>query len=210
MKISYAITVCDELSEFAKLIDHLLKYKRENDEIVVLVDRGNAPDKLIAELQSLNKSFEFFKYEVGVFNGHFAEWKNKLNKLCKGDYIFQIDADECPDHRLIEMLSELLEYNENVELIGLPRWNTVEGITDKHIQKWNWNVDEFNRINWPDTQFRIYKNDPNIQWAGKVHERIVGTQQFALLPTNEQFCLYHPKTIEKQEKQNNLYNNLQK
>jgi len=40
------------------------------------------------------------------------------------------------------------------------------------------------------------------------HEQINGAQVFTHLPAEEEFCLYHPKTIERQEKQNNYYNTL--
>jgi hypothetical protein len=39
----------------------------------------------------------------------------------------------------------------------------------------------------------------------KVHERITGYDTFSSLPTDEQWCLYHPKQIERQEKQNEYY-----
>jgi hypothetical protein len=38
MKISYAITVCNELEEVKRLVNFLLSNKREEDEIVVLAD----------------------------------------------------------------------------------------------------------------------------------------------------------------------------
>jgi hypothetical protein len=38
MKISYAITVCDELEEIKRLVSFLLSNKREQDEIVILFD----------------------------------------------------------------------------------------------------------------------------------------------------------------------------
>ena len=38
MKISYAITVCNELEEVKRLINFLLSHKREQDEIVILFD----------------------------------------------------------------------------------------------------------------------------------------------------------------------------
>ena len=53
-----------------------------------------------------------------------------------------------------------------------------------------------------------FKNDPNIRWANKVHERITGCKTYAHLPPNEELSLYHPKTIEKQESQNELYQNI--
>ena len=41
MKISYAITVCNELDEITKLLNFLLKNRRKEDEIVVLFDKKN-------------------------------------------------------------------------------------------------------------------------------------------------------------------------
>ena len=42
MKISYAITVCNELEEIQRLIPLLKEIKRQEDEIVVLLDKPKA------------------------------------------------------------------------------------------------------------------------------------------------------------------------
>jgi hypothetical protein len=55
---------------------------------------------------------------------------------------------------------------------------------------------------------RICKNTPEIKWVNKVHERLDGFKTYTMLPDVEYFALYHPKTIEKQEKQNSYYNTL--
>ena len=56
---------------------------------------------------------------------------------------------------------------------------------------------------------RIVKNGNDMRWQGKVHERIVGFSTISHLPhDNQDWCLLHPKTIERQEKQNQLYNTL--
>jgi hypothetical protein len=47
-----------------------------------------------------------------------------------------------------------------------------------------------------------------IEWKNKVHEVIEGYKTMAQLPAYEDLALYHPKTIERQEKQNNYYNTL--
>lgn len=60
-------------------------------------------------------------------------------------------------------------------------------------------------INAFDHQGRIYKNSPKIKWQGAVHEKLTGYENFAFLPEVEEFSLYHPKTIERQEKQNQTY-----
>ena len=41
MKISYAITVCNETREIQNLVSFLLKHKRVEDEIVILFDSIN-------------------------------------------------------------------------------------------------------------------------------------------------------------------------
>jgi hypothetical protein len=207
MKISYAITVCDELEEIKRLIEFLYVNKRQEDEICVLVDKPKASKELL---------FELYKYETtrwivlkeDEFKGHFADWKNQLMDICLGDYIFQIDADELPNEYLIKSLPEILQTNSSVEAYVVPRVNTVEGLTPEHIAKWRWHVNENGWVNWPDYQWRIYKNSPNIKWKNKIHEVIEGYKTIAQLPAYEDLALYHPKTIERQEKQNNFYNTL--
>ena len=208
MKISYAITVCNELYEIKKLITLLLNSKRDEDEIVVLVDltKNTPTSKLLGYLHKLSYNNHITLVE-DTFNNHFADWKNRLSSACKGDYIFQIDADEYPHLHLLNSLPSILESNP-VDLIRVPRVNTVNGLTTFHIQSWGWNVNKDNWVNWPDMQWRIYKNNPKIQWEGLVHEKIIGHKTFAELPPEEAYALYHPKDIKRQEEQNKYYNTL--
>ena len=210
MKISYAITVCNELQEVKRLLDLLLESKREQDEIVVLVDNpGGEDDKMISLLyQYESHNLDHMCVWRSEFEGHFANWKNKLNSYCKGDYIFQIDADEYPHPHFIESLPTILETNPDIDVYLVPRVNTVEGLTQEHIQKWGWRVDNNGWVNWPDWQHRIYRNDNNIKWQNKVHEILVNHKQFTYLPVSEEYALFHPKTISRQEKQNDYYNKL--
>ena len=209
MKISYAITVCNEKKEVKRLVDFLLANKRPQDEIVVLYDQKNGDEAVINMLVKLNKLPNFQVWR-GFFDGHFADWKNKLTEYCSGDYIFQIDADEFPHKVLLKMLPEILESNPDNEVYLVPRVNTVEGLTDEHIKKWNWNVNKEGWVNWPDYQWRIWKNKPEIKWINKVHEVLKGHKTFSPLPSQEELSLYHPKNIKRQEKQNAYYNTLQK
>jgi hypothetical protein len=207
MKITYAITVCNEFKEIQRLVAHLLKHKRIQDNIVILFDSKNGDTEIEAFLRShsVNKEFSWHKDE---FAGHFADWKNKLTSLCNGDYIFQIDADEIPHEKLVEVLPYVLEENFDCDVFLVPRVNTVDGITQEHIDKWRWNVNEQGWINWPDNQWRIWKNKPEIVWINKVHEKLDGHKSWTVLPEMEGFALYHPKTIERQERQNNYYDTL--
>tara|TARA_R100000030_G_scaffold15829_1_gene10493 strand:+ start:74 stop:697 length:624 start_codon:yes stop_codon:yes gene_type:complete len=207
MKISYAITVCNEFVEIQNLVSFLLKHKRHEDEIVILYDIANGEEGIEEYLRAKSVNCEI-AWMPGEFEGHFADWKNKLNKMCSGDYIFQIDADEIPNEALIKSLHLILQGNPTVDILRVPRVNTVEGLTDKHIKEWNWNVDDKGWINWPDYQWRIYKNKPEIKWIKKVHEKLDGYKTFALLPAEEASALYHHKEIKRQEKQNEYYETL--
>jgi hypothetical protein len=209
MKISYAITVCNELEEIMRLLDLLLKNKQKQDEIVVLIDTVKANEQLISTLRHYEMhNMDHMVVWPGEFEGHFANWKNKLTSYCKGDYIFQIDADEMVSETLIQNLPDILKYNLNNEVYLVARINTVDGLTEEHINKWKWNVNENNWINFPDYQWRIYKNDSKIVWINKVHECLSGFNTYANLPPSLEYCLLHHKTIEKQEKQNNYYSTL--
>jgi len=206
MKISFAITVCNELKEIKRLVPFLFEHKRKEDEIVLLYDEKNGNPEVLDFLLPYNKYPNVQTWRGFDFEGNFADWKNKLNDYCKGDYIYQIDADEMISEYMIENLSTILEMNPNVDLIFVPRINTVGGLTEEHIKKWGWRLDNNGWVNFPDVQGRIYKK--GMSWYGKVHERIYGGQKFSSLPLDEEYCIQHHKTIERQEKQNNYYSSL--
>jgi hypothetical protein len=208
MTISYAVTVCNEIEEVKRLLDILFKNISENDEIVVLVDTKNGTPEVENYISSLTGTPNF-KWAGILFNNNFASFKNVLKSLCTKDYIFQIDADEIISEFMMEILPQVLDANPGLECASVPRINTVEGLTQEHINKWRWNVNEKGWVNFPDFQMRILKNIPEIRWVNKVHEKILGYKTHAFLPYDqEEWCLQHPKTIERQEKQNNFYNTL--
>jgi glycosyltransferase involved in cell wall biosynthesis len=206
MKISYAITVHNELEELMKLLDFLNNKIREEDEIVIQYDEDGVTDEVLEFLKIKQK---IHGYTVVGFplNKDFASYKNNLKANCKGDYIFQIDADEIPHEVMIAYLPEVLESNP-VDIIFVPRVNTVNGLTQEHIQKWRWNVNEKGWVNWPDYQTRIYKNTEDVTWMNKVHEKITGYDTFSNFPAEEHWALYHPKQIDRQEQQNQFYDTI--
>ncbi len=207
MKISYAITVCNELEEIKKLVPFLLQHKRVNDEIVILYDNKNGSPEVLDYLLPFNIKPNVQTWRCFDWNNNFADFKNKLNSYCTGDYIYQLDADEMIDEYMVKNLHEILTLNPKVDLIFVPRINTVNGITEEHVKKWGWKVNEKGWINYPDYQGRIYRK--NMTWYGKVHERIVGGQKFSTLPPDEEvYCIQHHKSIDKQEKQNKFYNSI--
>ena len=203
--ISYAITACNEHVELDRLLEMLTNSIRPEDEIVIQLDK-------IATAEVRSVCFDFGRPNLRVveypLNNDFASFKNNLSKECLKDYIFQIDADEYPHEHLVLSLDDIVSYNQTIDVFLVPRINTVSGLTQEHINKWRWQVNENDWVNFPDYQWRIWKNKKGIHWINKVHERLNGFSQYSLLPQMEEYCLFHPKDIERQERQNQYYNTI--
>ena len=205
VNVTYAITVCNEINEITKLVNFLHPRIQSEDEILIQYDEGGVTDDVRGYLRIINDLHDNVNVIGFPLNKDFASYKNNLKNHAKGIFIFQIDADELPNEYLITNMHDLLEANKDIDLFFVPRVNTVEGLTNEHIQKWRWNVNEKGWVNWPDVQTRIYRRTSEIEWEGKVHERIKGYNTMTYLPLEQDFALYHPKDIQRQEKQNELY-----
>ena len=211
MKISYGITVCDEAEEIYNLLDYLYSNIDDNDEIIILRDMDKTTDvvtKVINQQIGLYKPNQIKVVESSL-NGDFATFKNNLIEHADSDYLFQIDADEMPNSFLIENIKPILKVNSTIDCFYIPRVNKVDGLTPEHILKWGWRLDTEKRINFPDPQMRLFKLGKGIKWKNRVHEVLTGYQTVSTLPYDtEDFCLYHIKSIDKQEKQNAFYDTL--
>jgi cellulose synthase/poly-beta-1,6-N-acetylglucosamine synthase-like glycosyltransferase len=164
MKISFAITVCNELIEIKKLFLFLLENKLQNDEIVVLFDEKNGDENVLNFLLEHENQDNVLIIRDIDFKNDFAEWKNKLSSYCSGDYIFQLDADEMISEYMVKNLNEIIGLNPEVDLFYLPRLNTVDGITEKHIKKWRWRVSKIETqvgekiIDTDSDEYKLLKN----------------------------------------------------
>lgn len=207
MTITYAITVCDELQEIIKLLDFLKLHINEDDEILVQYDEDGVTDEVLSYLKIAEKMESRLRIVGFPLNNDFATFKNNLTVHCTKDYICQLDADEIPHQNLVENLGKVLETNI-VDLVFIPRINTVEGLTESHIKKWGWNVNEKGWVNFPDYQTRVYRRTDDITWMNKVHERITGYNNFSNFPAKEEWCIYHHKQIDRQIRQNEFYETL--
>ena len=208
INVTYAITVHNELEEITKLINFLHPRIQSDDEILVQYDTNGATRAVIDYLriiEQLHKNVNVIDFPL---NKDFATFKNNLKNHAQGIFIFQCDADEMPHEYLVANMHDLIEANLDIDLFFVPRVNTVEGLTDEHIKKWGWNVNNEGWVNWPDLQTRIYRRTSEIEWEGKVHERIKGYNTLTILPLEEPFAIYHPKEIERQTKQNELYDTI--
>ena len=89
--------------------------------------------------------------------------------MCQGDYIFNLDADEMPHANLITNIKAILDSNTNVDLIWVPRVNTVTDMTSQIAMQWGWALND------------------------------------SFLPEEEEWSLYHHKSLQRQTNQNLFY-----
>lgn len=209
MRVSFAVTTHNEGEMIERLLSQLTEFIEENetdDEIVILDDYSDESDTVrILETYS---SLSYVHLHRRALERDFGAQKSYLNTLCSGDFIFQVDADEQLAPELLENLHAILEANSHVDLFYVPRVNTVEGLTDEHIQMWGWQVNEHGWVLWPDWQTRLYRNKSEIMWRGRVHERIDGYESYAVLPEEKEYAIFHYKDIERQEEQNAFYSEI--
>ena len=203
MKISYSILTHNETESLEKLLQFLVDHKDSEDEIVILDDYStNTKTKSILDAYV---SMHEMTFEQRYLKGDFAGQKNALRLMCKGDWIFNLDADEIPHKLMFKNLKTILSHNDDIELFYVPRVNTVKGFQEIHAMKWGWKVNDKGHINWPDWQSRLWQNKSHIYWDRSVHETLTGFKNYSFLPEEERFSIYHHKTIEQQEKQNQFY-----
>lgn len=208
--ISYTITACNEDRELLTLLDTISTHITDDDELIIQLDADKVTDDVRAVVDRYLETIKNMVVVEFPLSNDFSSFKNNLKKYCTKKWIFNLDADEVPSIYLLENIKNILTTNDRVDMFLIPRWNTVFGITPDHIQKWGWTFDNEERVNWPDYQTRIYKNLDSIVWVNKVHERIDGFTTYANMPEDEAYCIYHMKTINKQENQNLFYQNMEK
>ena len=215
MKISYLVTVCNEGHSVVHLFNKIHNTGIETDELVILHDPKGDDMTWLAIQNSFDRLTPVIKWNciTHKLDNDYGTHKNFGVERCKGDWIFQIDGDEMPPDSLLgENLHALIEANPTIEAYAIPRINAWHGLTEEHAKRWGWPLDmspTYKRLRaaWPDYQFRLFKRDyPRISFKKKLHERIEGYSKFALLPMDEDFALYHDKTIEKQVETNLRYN----
>lgn len=205
ISVSYAILTHNEGQYIDRLLEKIIQWKDPIDEIIVVDDFST--DALTQEILAKYKD-EISLYQ-NALNGDFAAQKNFLQSKCNNDWIFQIDADELPHDTLISFIKDILATNHALDMLWVPRMNIVNGITEEYIKEQGWTINNRGFVNWSDLQGRIYRNSPAIKWEGAVHEKLVGFKQYAFLPENEEWGLWHIKEFDRQKAQNELYKQIQ-
>jgi glycosyltransferase involved in cell wall biosynthesis len=202
--ITYGITVADEFFEFKRLINSLEPYVLPDEEIVVLADQNKVTKEIEDFCELCGLKVNYFDFQKD-----FSEFKNTLFDLSTKSYLMQVDADEQMPPSLLNALRAVAKKGD-IDLLWIPRINVVRGATEDHIKKYNWTINEMGWEGFPDFQSRFVSTKGHVKWKNKVHEVLSGANNQARLLTDpiEHFCILHVKDIQKQEKQNDLYDTI--
>ena len=196
--ITYAICVCNEHTELSDLLAFLVETKAPQDDINILVDAKKCTDAVRHVLERFKRVITVHEKE---FDGNFAEHRNYHASLCKGDYIFVLDADEIPQEALMKNIRQFTG-----DILYIPRINICPGYTQRFLEKHQFRTTNTGFINWPDYQGRYYKNNAGIEWSGGVHEKLTGgTTPPQLLSADPELALWHIKSVARQNGQKEFY-----
>jgi glycosyltransferase involved in cell wall biosynthesis len=202
MKITYAITVCDEHNELDALLYFLKEVLTSDDDISVLVDTTRVTD----DVRKVISDYPDISVHERAFDHDFSAHRNYHIDQCKGDYIFELDADEIPQESLLITIRDVISRSGG-EIIYVPRMNITPGWTQKWLKSREFPPmnNDAGFINWPDMQGRIHKNIPEIRWEGKIHEKLTGTDNcitYQAIPTN---AIVHVKSVKRGDRQGEFY-----
>lgn len=144
IKISYGILCNDELNELTLLLELLILYIRDIDEVCVLTDSTHPNLAMNDLLDSFKNKFEEkglqFKWSYNLLDKDFAQQKNKLIEMCSGDYIIQADADEMYTEFFMKNIHKIIEKNIIIDIYFIPRINTVKNLGLPHVKNWGWRI----------------------------------------------------------------------
>lgn len=192
--ISYSILTHNETSTLKNLLEFLIQNKNPRDEVVIVDDFSTNSEtlKLLKDYSGKNN----IRHHKHALNFDFAQQRNYAKNLCKGDYIFAIDADELPAIFVVKNLREILK--NNAQGYFLPRYNIVENLPKNFPMKTN-------KKGWlgPFYLLRIFKNIPSIKWVNPVHEIVSNAKNPIYLPIEsneeliEKYAFIENKKFEK-------------
>jgi len=205
--ISYLVTCKNETDSLSELLNRLITLRDSDDEIVILDDYSDNKDTI--SIIEKFKKFNNVKVIQHHLDNNYSEHKNYGKSLCKGDYIFQIDADELPSELLLTSLKELIELNKNIDLFWIPRINDFRGVNHQNAAQWGWRLTPYEDrfiVNFPDLQGRLFRNVDYMRWERRLHEKVEGAKTYVHLPYEYELSLHHNKTIERQIETNIRYN----
>ncbi len=209
----WAVIVYDELDYLQATIERL---QRHDKPIYVMCD-VKSPEAVKNYL--VDTAVEHSEY---AFDGDYSKMRNELDNrvrlLDRYQWICQLDADELPADNLVLEVEGILA-GAGVTKVNVCRFNCYseqlddidikaifESVKTGEVYRMErlWNVEPIEMCK------RLYRLDAGIEWHGRIHEwPEADDDDWADLPVESDFCLWHEKTQERQEMQNAKYEEYQ-
>jgi len=206
MKISYQILCKNETTSLKKLVNQLLDNIDQDDEINICIDSTSTNQNTREILKQYGEYTNINTFERKI-DHTIHNQKNWLASKASGDYLFYLDADEVLNPSFFSIVKKLISTNPKIDVYFLPRTNIVEGLTEEYRVSRGWKVDDKGRINWPDVQDRLFKNNGQIKYNEIPHGRLINYSEYAVLPLEDLYAIYHKKSIDKQTSDNRWHDN---
>jgi len=229
IKLTASVLLGNEQDKIYKFLEIFEPYF---DEIIIAND---STDNSLKEIKRYtddcvkNGPTNFVSDKIKIFNRKlnmdFAAQTNAITERATNEWVMKVDVDELMDSRSLNnirfIIDSVLKQNPLVEVIGIPRLNTLNNVLVNDIPRELWNneylskQEKFNPTTFksglknPDYQFRIFKK--NVKWVNPVHETpecVVKKEKNKVVITHN-ITLFHPKTTDKQNQQDKFYDAIQ-
>jgi len=143
-KLSYAVCSHNESYSLHQLLTALTRGIADKEKTcgfeIVIIDDNSTDEKTVNILENFSKEYDYITIYKRSLDSDFATQKNFLNSKCSGDWILNLDADEFVSSEFLELLPQLIDLNPTAEVFRIPRINTVDGLTQSHVENWGWTI----------------------------------------------------------------------
>jgi glycosyltransferase involved in cell wall biosynthesis len=219
MLISYAICTHDERDSIRALMRQLIRclfrvrHPGTQYEIVIL-DDFSQDGRLQASFRRWTRQYRRIRVHQRRLMRDFAAQKNALLDLCRGEFVVSLDADEFVSAEWIAGVPERIKAFPEISAFGVPRMNIFEGVTAEDAARIGFSlstVDGQTLVNWPDTQWRIFRRSPLLRWTNPVHEIITianVASGLQVLPADPANAILHRKQIERVRQSTAFYDGI--
>lgn len=201
--VSVALLTHNEMPQFQWLMQVLTPALPLIHEIVVVDDFSEAA--CVAAIRSYEEKtpLRFFQRSLGK---NFAQQRNYMKSLCRGEFIFYLDPDELPSDEIVLGLPRITEMmrRANIDACTLPRFNFLyEG--DQLLHPRSFDLDNLKHKPLWEDQYRILRNAPDLYWTMPLNEYLTGMRRCYRFPQSLRYALLHPKNIKHGTEQQAFY-----
>lgn len=169
MKLSLCLIVKNEEKKIKKCIESVKTIVNE----IIVVDTGS-DDNTVSVVKDLGAKVYYYKW-----NKDFSAARNYALKKAKGDWIIFLDSDEYVSEESLKYIKNIIDESE------IMKCNSIL------IESININEDT-NTIQSKLNIIKIFKNNSNLRYKGKIHEKIFNSNgNLQVMDGSEYIKVFH-------------------